>query len=61
MYSLKNKGDADTVTNFIDTGSKVEVTVGKDFDGDSAFTVSYKNYPLFQIVVVHIIESNLFD
>lgn len=54
IYNLYGKFGSDTNTKRVWRGTTLGVQMPNDFKGDLAFDVEYKDYPLFDIIVIHL-------
>ena len=56
---LKEKGDSDSNTQrgSIKKGSLLGIQFPKSFTGETSFFVEYKDYPLFDVIVIHLTDK----
>ena len=57
VYELKEKGDSDSNTKKISKGTKLKIQKPKDFPVELDFMVEYKDYPMFDVVIVHLFDK----
>ena len=62
-YTLKEKGDSDSNTksaseNRIKQGSLLGIRFPKNFTGETSFYVEYKDYPLFDVIIIHLTDKD---
>lgn len=61
-YRLKGKNDIDTNTVKIKRGTTVGIEMSADFPEDIEVSVEYRNYPMFDSIIVTLIDkSNKFE
>ncbi|MDD6184553.1 MAG: hypothetical protein PUB29_02855 [Bacteroidales bacterium] len=58
-FELKEKGDSDSNTQrgSIKKGSLLGIRFPKSFTGETSFFVEYKDYPLFDVIVIHLTDK----
>lgn len=61
-YELKEKGDSDSNTkngsdSRIKQGALLGIQFPKSFTGETSFFVEYKDYPLFDVIVIHLTDN----
>ena len=61
-YELKEKGDSDTNTKSgkksrINKGEQLGVKFPKNFQNELSFYVEYLDYPMFDVIVIHLTEK----
>lgn len=59
-YELKEKGDSDSNTKNLDRikkGSTIGVQLPKSIKKKLSFYVEYKDYPLFDVIVIHLTDK----
>ena len=59
VFELKGKGDSDSNTNNairIKKGSLMGIQFQKSFTADISFFVEYKDYPFFDVIIIHLID-----
>ncbi len=61
VYYLKEKGDSDSKTNWVYQGDRFMIDLPKDFPVEVSYTIEYKNLPLFDVVIIHLFDTNEFD
>lgn len=61
VYYLKEKGDSDSKTNWVYKGDRFMIDLPKDFPVEVSYTIEYKNLPLFDVVIIHLFDTNEFD
>ena len=52
VYKMSGYDDADMNTDRIRRGTKIGIQFSKDFDHELSYSVEYRDYPLFDAVVV---------
>ena len=62
-YELNEKGDSDTNTKSgkdsrIPQGALLGIQFPKSFTGETSFFVEYKDYPLFDVIVIHLTNKD---
>ena len=62
-YELKEKGDSDSNTKSggssrIKKGQQLGVKFPKNFPGEVSFYVEYKDYPAFDVIVIHLTDKD---
>lgn len=62
-YELKEKGDSDSNTkgckkDRIKQGEQLGVKFPKNFQHDLSFYVEYRDYPAFDVIVIHLTDEN---
>jgi len=62
-YKLKEKGDSDSNTKGtknerIQKGTPLAVKFPKDFKHELSFYVEYRDYPLFDVIVIHLTDKD---
>lgn len=57
VYELKEKGDTDSNTNRIKRGTKLGIQLPKDFPVEVDFSVEYKDYPMFDAIIIHLYDK----
>lgn len=60
-YLLKEKGDSDSNTksgNRIKNGDKLGILFPKNFKEDLSFYVEYRDYPLFDVIIIHLTNKD---
>ena len=62
-YELKEKGDSDSNTkgtkdNRIQKGTQLAVKFPKNFQHELSFYVEYRDYPLFDVIVIHLTDKD---
>ena len=58
-YELKKKGDSDSNTNnkkVIKKKTRVGIQFPKKFTEELSFFVEYKSYPMFNVIVIHLLD-----
>ena len=56
-YQLGERNDSDSKTQWINRGTKVGVQMPKDFPGEVKISVEYRDYPLFDAIVIHLTDA----
>ena len=61
-YELNEKGDSDANTRSgkdsrINQGALLGIQFPKNFTGETSFFVEYKDYPLFDVIVIHLTDK----
>lgn len=59
-FQLKKKGSSDSNTKSVDRipqGSLLGIQFLKNFTGDVSFFVEYKDYPLFDVIIIHLTDK----
>ena len=61
-FELKEKGDSDSNTkgrknDRIRKGTLIGVQFPKSFTGETSFNVEYKDYPMFDVIVIHLTDK----
>ena len=57
VYNLKEYKDSDINTKRFKQGDKFAIQMPKDFPVEVSFSLEYKDYPLFDAVVVHLTDK----
>ncbi len=57
VYDLREKGDSDSNTNKILYGTKLQIQKPKNFPVELDFQVEYRNYPLFDVIIIHLFDK----
>lgn len=62
-YELKEKGDSDSNTkgtkdNRVQKGAQLAVKFPKNFQHELSFYVEYRDYPLFDVIVIHLTDKD---
>ena len=62
-YELKEKGDSDSNTkgtkdNRVQKGTQLAVKFPKNFQHELSFYVEYRDYPLFDVIVIHLTDKD---
>ena len=62
-YALKEKGDSDSNTkgtkdNRVQKGTQLAVKFPKNFQHELSFYVEYRDYPLFDVIVIHLTDKD---
>ena len=62
-FALKGKGDSDSNTKSgkdsrIPKGALLGVQFPKNFTGETSFYVEYKDYPMFDVIVIHLTDKD---
>ena len=62
-FNLKEKGDSDSNTKSgsesrIKKGSLLGIRFPKNFTGETSFFVEYKDYPMFDVIVIHLTDKD---
>ena len=62
-YELKEKGDSDSNTkgtkdNRVQKGTQLAVKFPKNFQHELSFYVEYRDYPLFDVIVIHLADKD---
>jgi hypothetical protein len=62
-YELKEKGDSDSNTkgtknDRIQKGTQLAVKFPKNFNKEVSFYVEYRDYPLFDVIVIHLTDKD---
>ena len=63
-YELKEKGDSDMNTKSgsrILQGSLLGIQFPKTFTGETSFYVDYRDYPLFDVIIIHLTDKGAYD
>ena len=60
IYNLKEPGDSDFCNKKVKREQKLGIDMPKDFKAEVSFSVEYKDYPLFDAIVIHITETSEF-
>lgn len=58
IYHLKGFGDSDFTTRFVKQGQRIGIQLPNDFPKEVVFVVEYKDYPLFDAILIHINEQS---
>lgn len=61
VYELKAAGDTDTNTKKVRNGEQFVLDMPKDFPTEVGYAIEYVDLPLFDMVVIHLIEQDEFD
>ena len=61
VYHLKSIGDIDSNTRWLNAGTTVAIEMPKDFPVEVDFNVEYKDYPLFDAIVIHLFDKGEFE
>ena len=61
-FTLKEKGDSDSNTKSgkdsrIQKGALLGIQFPKNFTGETSFYVEYKDYPLFDMIIIHLTDK----
>lgn len=61
-FDLREKGDSDSNTKGrsnerIQKGDTLGIQFPKNFTGETSFFVEYKDYPLFDVIVIHLTDK----
>ena len=58
-FELKEKGDSDsnTQSGSIKKGALLGIQFPKSFTGEVSFFVEYKDYPFFDVIVIHLTDK----
>lgn len=59
-FQLQKKGSSDSNTKSVDRipqGSLLGIQFLKNFTGDVSFFVEYKDYPLFDVIIIHLTDK----
>jgi len=57
LYHLKGRSDSDTSTKRIWRGTKVGIQMPNDFKGEVAFDVEYKDFPVWDMIVIRLHDA----
>ena len=57
-YSMSGYDDADSNTERISRGTKIGLQFPEDFSHELLYSVEYRDYPLFDVVVVVLYDKN---
>ena len=57
-YSMSGYDDADSNTERISRGTKIGLQFPEDFNHELLYSVEYRDYPLFDVVVVVLYDKN---
>ena len=62
-FALKEKGDSDSNTKSgkdsrIPKGALLGIQFPKNFTGETSFYVEYKDYPMFDVIVIHLTDKD---
>lgn len=57
VYELKERGDSDSATGWLYRGTRIALEMPKDFPVEVTFSVEYKDYPLFDVVIIHLFDN----
>ena len=59
-FELKEKGDSDSNTQrgSIKKGSLLGIQFPKSFTGEASFYVEYRDYPLFDVIIIHLTNKD---
>ena len=59
-FELKEKGDSDSNTQkgSIKKGSQLGIRFPKSFTGKVSFYVEYRDYPLFDVIIIHLTDKD---
>ncbi len=62
-YELKEKGDSDSNTkngknSRIQKGAQLAIKFPKDFNHELSFYVEYRDYPAFDVIVIHLTDKD---
>lgn len=57
IYNLKENGDHDSCKGWVNQGDQIGVELPKDFPVEVNATISYMDYPMFDIVVITLTEN----
>lgn len=60
-YELKEKGDSDSNTKNVERvtqGTLIGIQFPKSFTAETSFYVEYKDYPAFDVIVIHLTDKD---
>lgn len=60
-YVLKTPGDADSNSTIVKRGTRLGIQTTSEFEGEVEFTVEYKDYPLYDIILIHVNNKGAYD
>ena len=58
IYNLKESNDSDSNTSRVKKGQRMGIQMPNDFPKEVTFTIEYKDYPLFDAILIHINEQS---
>lgn len=58
IYNLDGLNDSDSNAKDVKRGMRIGIELPKDFAKELAYTIEYKDYPLFDAVIVHLYEKD---
>lgn len=58
VYNLGDRHDMDSHISRIYRGTKIAIQMPKDFPSEISFSVEYRDYPLFDAIIVHLTDGN---
>ena len=57
QYNVVGQGRSDSNTDRIRRGTRLGIQMPQDFTAELAFTVEYKDYPLFDAILIHLTDK----
>ncbi len=57
VYELKDNGDADSNSKWLYRGSKVGIEMPKNFPVEVSFSVEYKDYPFYDMLIIRLFDQ----
>ena len=58
FYELKGRNDIDSNSGFVEQGTKVGIQFPNDFKSELSFTIEYKDYPFFDVIIIHLRDKD---
>ena len=58
IYKFSNVNDRDSNSKDVRKGMQLGIELPKDFAKELAYTIEYKDYPLYDAIVVHLYEKD---
>lgn len=58
IYNLGGANDKDSNTDRIDRGKRIGIELPKDLPVELSFSVEYKDYPLFDVILIHLYDKS---
>jgi len=58
LYTLKELNDKDSNTSKIEKGAKIGIEMPGDFPVETDYSIEYKDFPLFDVIIVHLFDKN---
>jgi hypothetical protein len=58
VYEFAGKHDTDSKLARVNRGTKLGIQLPEDFSGELSYSVEYKDYPGFDVVLIHLFDKS---